>query len=243
MFVVVALIVALHFGTEPLLVALGEPAESIPVAAAYVQAASFGLPFVAVYHSLNKGLQSSGVVLPVLLISVLAKSLCLAGVWAALYLLELNLVAVAWVMSASMALQAVAVYAYMCRTGIAQQWWGRSAAELLSSPSSALASEPSDPSATKSPRIFSWSGLADFCRLAFPACMAICTTNTTHTQLCMHRAQRSGGGDIVGLLFSSGSILFILLLLLLFVCCCAFQVWSSGYSICWARLPACCRTP
>lgn len=166
MVVVITLIVLLHWGTEPLLVALGEPAESIPVATAYVTAASWGLPFVAIYHSLNKGLQSSGVVLPVLLISVITKGICLCAVYVALYHMALNLVAVAWILSATMAGQAFAVYAYMRATGIAETWWG--------GPSSPSSSSSSGAGMLSDAVTFSWSGLWEYSVLAFPACVAIC---------------------------------------------------------------------
>ena len=182
MFVVCVLIVALQWGTEALLLALGEPAESIPVAGAYVTAASWGLPFVAVYHALNKGLQSSGVVLPVLWISVLAKGLCLLAVYLALYHLSLNLVAVAWILSATMAAQAFAVYAYMRHTGIAEQWWGKRSSSSSSSGSSSCSgggggegeSSLSEVASADDAGGFSWSGLREYSVLAFPACMAIC---------------------------------------------------------------------
>ena len=165
MFVVLTLIVLLHFGTEPLLIALGEPAESIPVATAYVTAASWGLPFVAIYHSLNKGLQASGVVLPVLLISVVTKGVCLCAVYVALYHLAMNLVSVAWILSATMAGQAFAVYAYMRATGLAAQWWG---------PSSTSAALSSGAGLLADAVTFSWAGLWEYSVLAFPACVAIC---------------------------------------------------------------------
>jgi len=159
--VVTVLIVLLHWGTEPLLRALGEPAESIPVASAYVTAASFGLPFVAVYHALNKGLQSSGVVMPVLVISVVTKTLCLLAVYVALYHLAANLVAVAWIMSAAMLFQAAAVYVYMRYTGIAESWWGRGGAPIVGG-------------GDASSSVFSWAGIYEYCVLGLPACVAIC---------------------------------------------------------------------
>jgi len=161
--VVSVLIVLLHWCTEPLLRALGEPAESIPVATAYVTAASFGLPFVALYHSLNKGLQSSGIVLPVLLISVLTKALCLLAVYVALYHLAANLVALAWILSASMVFQSVSVYAYMRYTGIADAWWGRGGSPSLNGEEGSIIGS-----------VFSMAGLYEYCVLAFPACVAIC---------------------------------------------------------------------
>lgn len=151
MIVVVALIVLLYFGCAPFLRAMGEPEDAIDVASEYVIAASLGLPFVAVYHSCNKGLQSSGIVFPVLCISFVAKLFSCVAVWVGLYHLEMNLVGIAWILAGSIAAQAIAVYAYMHTAGIVDQWWGSPySARQANRPTNDLAASASSSSGASS---------------------------------------------------------------------------------------------
>jgi MATE family multidrug resistance protein len=163
MLVVGALIVVLYFGCSPLLRWMGEPASAIEVASAYVSAASVGLPFVAMYHSLNKGLQSSGIVLPVLLISLGAKIFSCITVYVGIFHLGMSLVGIAWILSASIASQAIAVYSYMAYVGITTQWFGSNAWLIFGGG----AEGPMEHLASL------LNGLYEYSALAFPACMAI----------------------------------------------------------------------
>jgi hypothetical protein len=116
--------------------------------------------------------------MPILVISVITKALCLLAVYISLYHLRMNLVSVAWILATTMAVQSFSVYMYMRWTGIAEQWWG----SITPSPSPTNAASSIDsqdlPSASPhpdaAPGVFSLRGLYEYCVLAIPACMAIC---------------------------------------------------------------------
>jgi MATE family multidrug resistance protein len=166
MIVVVVLIVLLYFGCAPFLRLIGEPEQAIDVATSYVIAASFGLPFVAIYHALNKGLQSSGIVMPVLTISFIAKSCSCAAVYIGLFHLRMNLIGIAWILTFTIAGQSISVYAYMEYAGIVEQWWG--------SRNTSRVDEDAPDGGVGGWCSQYWTDLYQYAVLAFPACAAIC---------------------------------------------------------------------
>jgi len=162
--IAILLVILLYFGCDPVLRGIGEPAHSIAAASDFVFVSSLSLPFVAAFHALNKGLQASGIVLPILVIASISKVAACVGVWACLFVLRRKLVSVAWILTVSMATQTIAVVAYMQHAGIIQRWWGGSSSFSFNDRGVSFVS-----------RLRDWfHGLYSYTQLALPACVAIC---------------------------------------------------------------------
>jgi MATE family multidrug resistance protein len=148
----------LYMYAETGLRSIGEPEESIPNAVAFVNTMLLGLPFVAVYYTLNRGLQAAGIVLPILAIVLAVKSSAVLFVYWELFSWQMSIIAVAWTLSTAAVVQAIAVYVYMRSAGIITAWFGTD--------------EYAEP--TYTPWSQAFRGLAAYAWLAIPAAIAVC---------------------------------------------------------------------
>ena len=158
MIVVSILMTLLYIYAETGLRAIGEPEESISNAVAFVNAMLPGLPFVAVYYTLNRGLQAAGIVLPILAIVAAVKSSAVLCVYWELFAWQMNIITIAWTLSAASVVQAIAVYSYMRSSGIITAWFGTD--------------EYAEPTYTPWSQVL--RGLGAYAWLAIPAGVAVC---------------------------------------------------------------------